>query len=387
MKTKPRLSRLLALLVLLSLMATGCVRPFASDDDGADLSQVSTSETTPPENGSVPPVEGQPAVPADGASVDGEQQNNGNNGEATTGYPTEAEAESPRPEDGEATTGVSEEGVTEENVDTAVNGETPADTTTTTTPPETTAETTAEGYPASAETVAETPTEPETVTEETTTTEPETATSTDTDAEGENSTAEAGSETPTETTAETTTPATPAATNAEGDIVHVVQAGENLYRIGLLYNVSWQILADYNELSNPNGLLVGTQVLVPTEENKVEADPAPTPTPVPTDGQTHTVNAGDTLFKIGQQYDVDWRQIAEANGIVNPNRIIAGTVLKIPSSSPGPSPEFTHEVQRGETLFTISLRYGVTWNAIAEANELESPYVIFPGDVLTIPGN
>jgi nucleoid-associated protein YgaU len=43
-------------------------------------------------------------------------------------------------------------------------------------------------------------------------------------------------------------------------------------------------------------------------------------------------------------------------------------------------------VRQGQTLFTISLQYGVAWTAIAEANNIQSPYVIFPGQVLAIPG-
>ncbi len=41
---------------------------------------------------------------------------------------------------------------------------------------------------------------------------------------------------------------------------HVVQAGQNLFRIGLLYNVSWTVLAQWNGIVNPNYVYAG-QVL------------------------------------------------------------------------------------------------------------------------------
>lgn len=261
--------------------------------------------------------------------------------------------------------------------ETAEGGETPATTGEETSPrPETeTAETPAE-QPATTETTTGGETAPVTTTEE----QPATTTP---------------AETPAETTAETpatTTPETPATTTTEQPTTttttntgtHTVVAGENLYRIGLQYGVSWVVLAQYNNLPNANSLVVGQVLRIPTVVPDTTA--TPTPVPVPSDGTTYTVQAGDTLAKIGQTYGIDWRLIAEANGIINPNRILVGDELKIPSNTPGAVPELTHEVKAGETLFLISLNYGITWTRIAEANELTTPYVIYPGQILTIPG-
>lgn len=51
----------------------------------------------------------------------------------------------------------------------------------------------------------------------------------------------------------------------------------------------------------------------------------------------YTVVWGDTLAKIGARYGVSYMEIANANGIANPNRIYAGQRLCIPSSSGGSS--------------------------------------------------
>jgi LysM repeat protein len=112
------------------------------------------------------------------------------------------------------------------------------------------------------------------------------------------------------------------------------------------------------------------------------------PTVVPPPGYLyHTVRPGENLFRIGLAYGVRWISIAEANGIINPNQIYAGQVLKIPTNVPGPQPQFTHVVQPGETLYRISLRYGIHWMVIAQANNIASPYVIYAGQVLLIPGS
>ncbi len=53
----------------------------------------------------------------------------------------------------------------------------------------------------------------------------------------------------------------------------------------------------------------------------------------------------------------------------------------VPSSQRG----YEHRVQAGETLSAIAAAYKVKWAAIAEANDLASPYRLKPGQTLFIP--
>lgn len=53
----------------------------------------------------------------------------------------------------------------------------------------------------------------------------------------------------------------------------------------------------------------------------------------PTCNTYHTVRRGESLFRIGLQYNLTWIPIANANGISNPNRIYADQVLCIPATS------------------------------------------------------
>lgn len=53
-----------------------------------------------------------------------------------------------------------------------------------------------------------------------------------------------------------------------------------------------------------------------------------------------------------------------------------------------PTPRFTetqYTVQEGDTLSAIASQFGVTWDAIIQANNLESQDAIYVGQVLTIP--
>ena len=175
----------------------------------------------------------------------------------------------------------------------------------------------------------------------------------------------------------TTTTETPDTTSTEEQI-HIVKAGENLFRIGLQYGLSWVTLAQYNGIANPNSITAGQTINIPCANQ---------PTPPPDDVITYIVQPGDNLFRIGLKFGVSWVEIAEANGLVNPNQVYAGQVLKIPASAPGPRPEFTHVVKQGETIYSISVQYGVPAVAIADANNLQSPSIIYAGQTLIIPGN
>ncbi|MCA9916933.1 MAG: LysM peptidoglycan-binding domain-containing protein [Anaerolineales bacterium] len=188
-------------------------------------------------------------------------------------------------------------------------------------------------------------------------------------------TADSSTDTTADSSQDTTTTTIPA--------THTVAAGENLYRIGLKYGISWVAIASENNLANPNILTVGQVLKLPGASTPT----TPTPTPSPQTESTYVVQPGDNLFRIGLKFGISWVQIAEANGLVNPNLIAAGDELKIPVDTPGPAPAFSHVVKQGETLFLISLQYGVAWPTIAEANNITSPYVIYVGQTLEIPGN
>ena len=44
-----------------------------------------------------------------------------------------------------------------------------------------------------------------------------------------------------------------------------------------------------------------------------------------------------------------------------------------------------HTVKSGETVSSIAVSYGLTWQEVAEANNLKDPYTIYVGQVLCIP--
>jgi len=108
-------------------------------------------------------------------------------------------------------------------------------------------------------------------------------------------------------------------------------------------------------------------------------------------GTVHVVQPGETLFRIALNYGVSMDAIRAANGFTG-DTIYSGQTLIIPDGSapaanPPPPPasgSVFHIVQRGETLFTIGLQYGITWDKIAAANGIVGN-TIFAGQQLVIP--
>jgi LysM repeat protein len=117
--------------------------------------------------------------------------------------------------------------------------------------------------------------------------------------------------------------------------------------------------------------------------------PTPTtgPSPAPSGGFYYTVQRGDTLFSIALRFGTTVQAIVNANGIINPNQIFYGQVFWIPSGGGGGAAgSGTYIVQRGDTLCSIARRFGTTYLALAAANGLHSPYRIYVGQRLVIPG-
>jgi len=114
------------------------------------------------------------------------------------------------------------------------------------------------------------------------------------------------------------------------------------------------------------------------------AAPAASAAPPAAGGYWYRVNYGDTLYGISWYTGVPVSSIANANGISNINWIYAGQYLWIPTVAPVPSGTY-HTVQWGETLYSISVAYGVNMWTIAQANGIYNLNWIYAGQVLYIP--
>lgn len=127
---------------------------------------------------------------------------------------------------------------------------------------------------------------------------------------------------------------------------------------------------------------------------------------------THIVQPGETLYRIALRYGVTVSALATYNGLTDPTRIHPGQILKIPTTgtrepgNQGTKPPksatkqtaqlaaqgtvvkkvtYRYVVSRGDTLYSIARRFGITVTVLKQANGLASD-LIHPGQRLVIPG-
>jgi LysM repeat protein len=106
----------------------------------------------------------------------------------------------------------------------------------------------------------------------------------------------------------------------------------------------------------------------------------------------HIVKKGDTLYFIGQKYNVSIEEILSLNpGITNPDTLDVGMKIKIPNAHgqngvSGVEIMHQHVVKQGDTLWKLSKAWGVPLAAMVYANpHLKNPNVLLTGEVVNIP--
>ncbi|HQE92957.1 MAG TPA: LysM peptidoglycan-binding domain-containing protein [Anaerolineae bacterium] len=104
----------------------------------------------------------------------------------------------------------------------------------------------------------------------------------------------------------------------------------------------------------------------------------------------YTVQPGDTLYSISRRYGVNVEKLASANGLTLNSWLYAGQQLFIPDAATVPAPAPTtsnvYIVQAGDTLMTIAVRHGFSVSQLAAANNLTWNSWVYAGQRLTIPG-
>ena len=146
-----------------------------------------------------------------------------------------------------------------------------------------------------------------------------------------------------------------------------------------------------------------TPTTTPTEKPPTNT-PTITLTPTRSGPFIYTVEEGDVLFSLAEEFDVEILVLIEANqerlGLDPSNPVIkVGDELLIPPpgtqlSTPTPLPEglprgttIEYFVQPGDSLAYIALEFNSTVEDIIEVNELEDANSIFVGQILEIRVN
>ena len=97
---------------------------------------------------------------------------------------------------------------------------------------------------------------------------------------------------------------------------------------------------------------------------------------------THVVKKNETLGGIAQKYGVSTSALQVVNSITNPNLLFVGKKLKIPS---GNVKQINYVIQKGDSLGSISSRFGVKLSTLVELNNISRPDLIRVGQKIIIP--
>ncbi len=173
---------------------------------------------------------------------------------------------------------------------------------------------------------------------------------------------------------------------APGDyFVYTVAQGDTLAEIATRCNVTQDAIAQLSGLTNPDVLSVGQQLKIPGTEAACTAAAV-----VTGNTSTYVVQDGDTLMGIAQRFGTTVDELVRLNNLANPDSLAVGQELVVPAASgaaettTGGSGK-THTVTSGDTLNSIARQYGVTVQALQEANGITNANFIYIGQVLTIP--
>lgn len=160
-----------------------------------------------------------------------------------------------------------------------------------------------------------------------------------------------------------------------GYFLHTVTKGQSLYSISSMYNVSIDDIVRLNPGSDKQ-IREGAALKIPQTVSTNSDKPV-----------FHTIQAGETLYRLSVKYNITTQAICEANPGLSSENFRSGQVIIIPVQSASKTEKETpkatakeettvkmndwkdmHKVERKETIFSISREYGITEEELIAAN-------------------
>lgn len=191
-----------------------------------------------------------------------------------------------------------------------------------------------------------------------------------------------------------TSPGMMAQTQSSGYFLHTITKGQSLYSIASMYNVTTGDIIKMNPGSEEK-IKAGEKLKIPQKGVGAEQP------------LFHTIQPGETLYKLTQRYGVTAQRICQANPGLSAENFRIGQVIAIPakaeanqevvknevkptiSTAPStplkPNCRDIHKVERKETIFSISRLYGISEAELIAANPELRTEKLKKGKFLCIP--
>jgi LysM repeat protein len=143
---------------------------------------------------------------------------------------------------------------------------------------------------------------------------------------------------PTETPTITNTPPPSDTPTPSGPVTYLVEIGDSLTSIAEQFEIDLLVLMAYNNLTDPNAIFVGQELLIPAPGTELAtATPLPS-TLIAGTRIEYVVLPGDSLESIAAKFNSTAEAIAEANDIEVTDTIGVGQRLLVPVGIATPTP-------------------------------------------------
>ncbi len=98
--------------------------------------------------------------------------------------------------------------------------------------------------------------------------------------------------------------------------------------------------------------------------------------PVLGQGMSVILKRGDTLYKISKEYRIPVSDIIKYNNITNPDKLSAGTEIKLPA---------VYTVVKGDTLYGLSKKFNLSLSEICSINGFDKSHILKIGERIYVP--
>ena len=164
---------------------------------------------------------------------------------------------------------------------------------------------------------------------------------------------------------------------------YTVLSGYSLFALSSKWGVSTNTILNWNpDLNNPDVLSIGQILRIPDGDYPMQRE------------INHTIQNGENLSIIADNWGVDMQNIIDYNQILNPNQIYVGDSIKIPINDYKSRNVYsvravisnqTHKVVPGDNLWDLSQRWNVSIQKIIDYNGLSNSNLIRIGTILKKP--
>lgn len=156
--------------------------------------------------------------------------------------------------------------------------------------------------------------------------------------------------------------------------IYIVQPGDTLSSIAARFNISVNDLMNANNITNPNVLSEGQELIIPGLEGMSGIL------------DTETINFGDSLRSLLRRTQIPMELLQRLNHLVSPTEMYVGANVILPRQENAPTLRAIPAPVKGESLLEIAISENTTPWSVTTLNGLAGTWAGLPGDALYAPG-